>query len=167
MSNKPTLILLKHCPEHIPAIAKWHYQEWGTLFPEKSAADFASDLAATLNDAELPISWVLLLEQQVLGTASILLQDMQTNRDLSPWLANIYLAPAARGKGLGKWLVLQVMQQAQQLGLTKLYLFTEDKPEFYQQLGWQPLKQELYEGKQVTVMHWQLTGSHSIGRGNY
>ncbi|MDT9702904.1 GNAT family N-acetyltransferase, partial [Streptomyces sp. P17] len=67
---------------------------------------------------------MLLLEQQVVGTASILLQDMQTNRDLSPWLANIYLAPAARGKGLGKWLVLQVMQQAQQLGLTKLYLFT-------------------------------------------
>lgn len=155
MNPKPMLCLLKHCPEHIPSIAMWHFQEWGALFPEKSEADFASDLATTLNDSSLPLSWVLLLEQQVVGTASILLQDMQTNRDLSPWLANIYLAPAARGKGLGKWLVLQVMQQAQQLGLTKLYLFTVDKPEFYQQLGWQPLKQELYEGKLVTIMYWQ------------
>lgn len=155
MSHSPKLCLLKHYPEHIPEIAKWHYLEWGALFPQKSEADFASDLAATLNEAALPLSWVLLLEQQVVGTASILLQDMQTNRDLSPWLANIYLAPAARGKGLGKWLVQQVMLQAQQLGLTKLYLFTEDKPEFYQQLGWQPLKQELYEGKLVSIMHWQ------------
>lgn len=157
MNPKPMLCLLKHCPEHIPSIAKWHFQEWGALFPEKSEADFVSDLAATLNDAELPLSWVLLLDQQVVGTASILLHDMQTNRDLSPWLANIYLAPAARGKGLGKWLVSQVMLQVQQLGVTKLYLFTEDKPEFYQQLGWQPLKQELYEGKRVTIMHWQST----------
>ncbi|GGW52584.1 GNAT family N-acetyltransferase [Alishewanella tabrizica] len=154
MSNKPTLTLLKHYPEHIPEIAKWHFQEWGELFPEKSEADFASDLAATLNDGTVPLSWVLMLDEQVVGTASILLDDMQTNRDLSPWLANIYLAPAARGKGLGKWLVQQVMLQAQQLGLTKLYLFTEDKPEFYQQFGWQPLKQERYEGTLVTIMYW-------------
>lgn len=155
MTKNAKLMLLKAFPAQIAVIASWHYHEWGALFPEKSEADFASDLAATLNDAELPLSWVLLLDEQVVGTASILLQDMQTNLDLSPWLANIYLAPAARGKGLGKWLVKQVMTKAQQLGLTKLYLFTEDKPEFYQQLGWQPLKQELYEGKLVTIMHWQ------------
>ena len=155
MSNKPTLTLLKHCPEHIPEMAKWHYQEWGALFPEKSEADFVSDLVTTLNDAELPLSWVLLLDQQVVGTASILLHDMQTNRELSPWLANIYLAPSVRGKGLGKWLVQQVMAEADKLAIKQLYLFTEDQAAFYQRIGWQALKQELYQGKAVTIMRWK------------
>nr|WP_255365688.1 GNAT family N-acetyltransferase [Alishewanella sp. HH-ZS] len=102
----------------------------------------------------MPISWVVVYEHQVVGTASLLLHDMQTNRELSPWLANIYLAPSVRGKGLGKWLVQQVMTEARQLGLMQLYLFTEDQAAFYQRLGWQVLKQELYQGKAVTIMSW-------------
>lgn len=93
-------------------------------------------------------------EHQVVGTASLLLHDMQTNRELSPWLANIYLAPSVRGKGLGKWLVQQVMTEARQQGLMQLYLFTEDQAAFYQRLGWKTLKQEDYSGTMVTVMSW-------------
>jgi N-acetylglutamate synthase-like GNAT family acetyltransferase len=152
--NQTKLILLKQQPELIPMLAHWHYLEWGALFPEKTEADFAADLADSLNEQQLPISWVVVYEHQVVGTASLLLQDMQTNRELSPWLANIYLAPSVRGKGLGKWLVQQVMTEARQLGLTQLYLFTEDQAAFYQRLGWQVLKQELYEGKAVTIMSW-------------
>lgn len=152
--SSPDLILLKYLPELIPELAHWHYLEWGALFPEKTEADFAADLADSLNEQQLPISWVVVYEHQVVGTASLLLHDMQTNRELSPWLANIYLAPLVRGKGLGKWLVQQVMTEARQLGLTQLYLFTEDQAAFYQRLGWQVLKQELYQGKAVTIMSW-------------
>ena len=152
--NQAKLILLKQQPELIPMLAHWHYLEWGALFPEKNAADFAADLAASLNEQQLPISWVLMYNQQVVGTASLLVHDMQTNRELSPWLANIYLLPEARGKGLGKWLVQQVMAEAGKLGIKHLYLFTEDQAAFYQRLGWQVLKQELYQGKAVTIMSW-------------
>ena len=152
--NQAKLILLKQQPELLPMLAHWHYLEWGALFPEKTEADFAADLAASLNEQQLPISWVVVYEHQVVGTASLLLHDMQTNRELSPWLANIYLAPSVRGKGLGKWLVQQVMTEARQLGLTQLYLFTEDQAAFYQRLGWRNLKQEDYSGKTVTVMSW-------------
>lgn len=152
--NQAKLILLKQQPELIPMLAHWHYLEWGALFPEKTEADFAADLATSLNEQQLPISWVVVYEHQVVGTASLLLHDMQTNRELSPWLANIYLAPSVRGKGLGKWLVQQVMTEARQLGLTQLYLFTEDQAAFYQRLGWQVLKQELYQDKAVTIMSW-------------
>lgn len=156
--NQTKLILLKQQPELIPMLAHWHYLEWGALFPEKTEADFAADLADSLNEQQLPISWVVVYEHQVVGTASLLLHDMQTNRELSPWLANIYLAPSVRGKGLGKWLVQRVMTEARQLGLMQLYLFTEDQAAFYQRLGWQVLKQELYQGKAVTIMSWCCNG---------
>lgn len=152
--SKPDLILLKYLPELIPELAHWHYQEWGTLFPEKTEADFAAELEASLNEDVLPISWVVVFEHQVVGTASLLAHDMQTNRELSPWLANIFLAPAVRGKGLGKWLVQQVMSEAQRLGFSQLYLFTENQTAFYRHLGWQIFKTERYSGKPVTIMSW-------------
>ena len=75
----------------------------------------------------------MLLDEQgaAIGTASLLLSDMTTNQQLSPWLANIYIHPLQRGKGLGKQVVKQVMAEAHQRELRKLYLFTEDQQAFY------------------------------------
>ena len=150
------LINLRQRPAAIDLIAPWHFAEWGSLFPGRSLADFAAELALCLSEQHLPTTWLLLDDAgDVVGTGSLLLQDMTTNQELSPWLANIYLLPAARGQGLGKWLVQQLMLQAVQLEIPKLYLFTEDQQPFYQRLGWQLHHTEYYEGHWVSVMQWQ------------
>ncbi len=51
------------------------------------------------------------------------------------------------------------MQQAAQLQIQTLYLFTEDQQAFYQRLGWQFHHTELYEGHWVSVMQWQPNGA--------
>lgn len=151
------LLNLRERPDAIALIANWHFAEWHALFPERTLADFAAELTQCLSPELLPQSWLLVDEnQQICGTASLLLQDMTTNQHLSPWLANIYIAPAARGRGLGQWLVQAVMAQAKTLGLQQLYLFTEDQSAFYQKLGWQHHHKEQYEGHWVYVMQHQL-----------
>jgi N-acetylglutamate synthase-like GNAT family acetyltransferase len=109
-------------------------------------------LALCLSNDVLPQTWLLQdAAGEIVGTGSLLLQDMATNQQLSPWLANIYLVPAVRGQGLGRSLVQQIMQQAASLQIHTLYLFTEDQQAFYQRLGWQFHHSELYEGHWVSV----------------
>jgi N-acetylglutamate synthase-like GNAT family acetyltransferase len=151
------LINLKLQPQAIHQIAQWHFDEWHALFPERTLADFAAELTESMHSHTIPQTWLLLDEQQnVCGTGSLLLQDMNTNQHLSPWLANIFLLPECRGRGLGRALVQQLMQEASQLGVTVLYLFTEDQQSFYEKLGWQLHHRELYEGEWVSVMLWIL-----------
>lgn len=147
------LINLRKRPQAIPEIARWHFDEWHMLFPEKTLADFAAELAESLHGDDIPQTWLLLDEhQQVCGTGSLLLRDMNTNQELSPWLANIFLRPACRGQGLGRYLVQQLMLEARQREVPVLYLFTEDQQSFYEKLGWQLHHHELYQGQWVSVM---------------
>jgi GNAT superfamily N-acetyltransferase len=156
---------LKNHPQAIPEIAQWHFDEWHALFPERTLADFAAELAESLQSDDIPQTWLLLDEQQnVCGTGSLLLRDMNTNRELSPWLANIFLRPESRGQGLGRALVLQLMHEAKQRGVPVLYLFTEDRQLFYEKLGWDLHHRELYEGEWVSVMQCMLSPG-TIGHG--
>ena len=141
----------------VPTLAQWHFAEWHALFPHKSVEDFAADLRESLQTDQLPQSWVLLdAQDQPVGTASLLLSDMTTNQQLSPWLANIYIHPLQRGKGLGKKMVQHVMNEARQRGLKTIYLFTEDQQAFYQKLGWELHHREFYENHWVAVMQYQF-----------
>ncbi len=151
------LLNLLERPDLIPTIAQWHFTEWHALFPHKSIEDFAADLRESLQQDGLPQTWLLLDEQgEAAGTASLLLSDMTTNQDLSPWLANIYIHPLQRGKGLGKQVVLHVMNEARQRGLTTIYLFTEDQQAFYEKLGWELHHREFYENHWVAVMQYEF-----------
>lgn len=151
------LLNLLECADFIPTIASWHFDEWHALFPHKSVEDFAADLRESLQQDGLPQTWVLLDEQgEAIGTASLLLSDMTTNQQLSPWLANIYIHPLQRGKGLGKQVVKHVMAEAHQRELRKLYLFTEDQQAFYEKLGWELHHREFYENHWVAVMQYDF-----------
>lgn len=150
-------INLKQHPDVIPLISQWHYAEWHSLFPQKTLADFAAELTESLHSDSIPQTWLLMDAQyNVCGTGSLLLQDMNTNHQLSPWLANIYLRPEHRGQGLGRYLVQQLMHEAVMQGVSVLYLFTEDQQSFYQKLGWQLHHREFYEGEWVSVMQYIL-----------
>jgi len=144
-------------PHLTEEIARWHYNEWHSLYPESSFQEFVQDLEQCLSEESVPATWVLLDSGEVIGSASVLKQDMTTNLHLSPWLANVYISPEHRGKGLGSILIEQVMKQVQQTDIETLYLFTEDQACFYKRLGWRLLKQEQYSGAEVSVMAVKLS----------
>jgi len=139
-------------PHLTEEIALWHYNEWHSLYPESSFQEFVQDIEQCLNQEAVPATWVLLDSGKVVGSASVLKQDMTTNQHLSPWLANVYISSEYRGKGLGSLLIEEVMKQVQQTGIETLDLFTEDQACVYKRLGWQLLKQESYSGAEVSIM---------------
>jgi N-acetylglutamate synthase-like GNAT family acetyltransferase len=89
---------------------------------------------------------------QPAGFASLLEHDMETRMELSPWLASVLVAAAYRGQGIGSALSERVVEEARNLGVSELYLFTFDREDFYARMGWVLREQTKYLGGQVSVM---------------
>jgi GNAT superfamily N-acetyltransferase len=144
--------LTKH-REVIPTLAMWVYGEWGHWM---GADATPQTLVAAYEErtirGRIPETFVAVEDGEPVGTASLVVHDMAARRDLSPWLAAVYVAPEFRNRGIGSTLVRAVMDEAKALGVEELYLFTPDRMRFYGRLGWQDLEHREYHGTDVTVM---------------
>ncbi|MCX2534749.1 GNAT family N-acetyltransferase [Plesiomonas shigelloides] len=141
-------------PHLIDHIARWHFDEWHSLYPERTLDDFAADLRESLGEHAVPSTWLIFHQGELSGTAAVLQHDMETNRELTPWLANVYIKQDKRGLGLGRKVVHHVMSAHGKQSDEPLFLFTEDQQAFYQSMGWQEIKQECYANKPVSVMQF-------------
>ncbi|MFN2129375.1 MAG: GNAT family N-acetyltransferase [Anaerolineae bacterium] len=142
-------------PEHIPVLAQWHYAQWAYLDVGVSAAQRAAVLRKHGRDT-VPMTLVALSGDTLLGSASLIQHDMDTRMDLSPWLASVYVDPPYRERGIGSALVEAIVDRAERLGFSALYLFTPDRAPFYERLGWHILEHTIYRGYAQTVMALSL-----------
>jgi GNAT superfamily N-acetyltransferase len=55
------------------------------------------------------------------------------------WLCDVYVAPGARGLGLGTWLARTAVAHLRELGVRRLVLATRDAHTVYEQAGFVPL----------------------------
>ena len=152
-------IKIEHLGEHrsaIPEIVGWLHTEWGHLMPDVSLSKLASIYKNRLTPHQIPETFVALLDDEIVGTASIVDHDMSIRMDLSPWLAAVYVEAECRGAGVGSQLVQALMDEVAFLGLKRFYLFTPNRASFYARLGWQKLEETDYRGEQVTVMAYEI-----------
>lgn len=143
-------------PERLVQLAEWHHNEWGYLNPGKSVQERIEKMRVHLQDDAVPATYVALSGDTLLGSAALVHSDMDSNPQLGPWLASVFVAPAFRRQGVGAALVEHVVAQAKDSGISVLYLFTPNQAQFYQGLGWQIFSCEIYRGTQVTVMEYNL-----------
>lgn len=155
-AGKPVKILnLKDAPEYCDALAQWHYTEWAPLYPEENLEVFRADMQSCLGDGIVPSTYIA-IERTLVGSVSIIARDLATRPELTPWLANVFVAPAHRGQGIAAALIKHAMTAARAAGLRTLYLFTPGTESFYRKLGWSLLSREQYQGHEVAVMEARL-----------
>jgi N-acetylglutamate synthase-like GNAT family acetyltransferase len=104
----------------------------------------------------IPKTFVALENDQIVGTASLVEDDMPTRPELTPWLAAVYVLPEFRHRGIGLALVKAAMREAEALGVERLYLFTPDRVRFYNRLGWKVIEHTEYRGQNVTIMSYEV-----------
>lgn len=151
--NFPTSIeLLADYPHWIPEIARWHWEEWGHYDPTGSLAAWTEGLARRTGRDTIPLTLVAVQNDEPVASASLVVHDMDTRKDLSPWLAGVYVLPARRSQGIGARLVRAAMARAQSLGISTLYLYTRSAVGLYSKQSWQPLETCFYQGRQVVIM---------------
>jgi GNAT superfamily N-acetyltransferase len=139
-------------PEFIPELADLHFAEWSYLNPGETLEDKAEYLRRNSGLIGVP-SFVIAVEgAELIGSASLIEQDMDNRPDLTPWLADVYIKPKFRGQGIATSLVQRIEAVAKSAGITKLFLYTPDAASLYRRLGWATVEECKYKGVEVVLM---------------
>lgn len=139
---------------HAAEIADWLHAEWWAEDGWSREATEAWLRAAT--GPAMPICYIAEVEGAPVGTATLDIDDLATRMDLTPWLANLLVPPAWRGRGIGAELVRHVEQAAAALGHARLWLFTPSAEGFYAARGWARVGTEPWRGRAVALMTREL-----------
>jgi GNAT superfamily N-acetyltransferase len=154
--------LLADHPLLVRVISGWHFDEWSDRYPGTTRAAWTWELAGRCERDRIPVTFVAMVDSEPIGSASLVVCDMDTRPELSPWLAAVYVLPAFRRRGIATALVTHALTQARQLGVGQLYLWTDTAASLYSQLGRCPLGEESYKGKRVLVMVHDLFPSEKL-----
>ena len=146
---------LCEAPSFVPALAKAHAREWGHLYAnwnqETALADFRLERAGS----DLPTTWVAHHPSGILlGSVSLVLDDLPGHPGLNPWLASLFVFPKFRKQGLGKVLVGQALDFLCQQKYPHIYLFTEGQVPFFSKFGFSVHGPAQANGHPVTIMKW-------------
>ncbi len=144
-------------PQLIETVARWHFDEWGALSPGATLEAWTEQIRETATPSGMPATFLALDDDALLGTDSLVANDMETRPDLTPWLAGVFVRPESRGTGVGAALVTRAVAEAAALGVARLYLYTHAARGFYERLGWRAIDSAFYEGQDVTIMQIEPT----------
>ena len=140
----------------LPELAKLQFDEWKHFSPGKTLEDRVLRLRNVAQSNDVPFMVVAVDNGQLVGSAALALEDMQTRKDLSPWLASVFVKPGHRKNGIATALVRHIEEQAAKRGIEKLYLYTEHARGLYLKLGWSDIEQCEYQGVNVAIMFKQF-----------
>ena len=132
----------------ISTLAAWHNGMW----PHGSIEYRKMHLGSQVGSRGIPSTFVAMSGKTLLGSASLVPQDLQVRQELSPWMATVFVAPEYRKSGAGSALVSRVVREADRLNMAPIYLFTPDKEKFYAALGWSVIERIFYRGEQQSIM---------------
>lgn len=139
--------------ECLSTIARWHFDQWGSLTGADTFESYVRVLEQSAASTSLPSILLALDGSEPIGSASLLRCDMTIRPDLTPWLAQLFVAAAHRRRGVGAALVEAVARRAAHCGFRRLYLYTSgDLPRYYERLGWVARERVEYLGRERVVM---------------
>ncbi len=138
--------------EHIPRLAEWLHAQWGYLHENDSVERRAARLESRATRGGVPVTFVAVDAETLLGSASLVVDDLETRPELTPWLASVYVAPEHRGRGVASALVRRVVEEAKGSGIDRLYLWTTDQERLYARLGWSPVERMRFQDEDIVVM---------------
>lgn len=148
-------------PDLAPLVARWRVE---AFFAGPGGYTVAEMTRLILAPGRGPEETFVLFEGgRPVGTAGLVRQDLDARRDLSPWLAGVFVVPGARGRGHAASLVRQVEAHAAGAGVGVLWLYTAKggagAGALYRRLGWEHAGVERDDGVEVSLMRRRLGGA--------
>lgn len=107
---------------------------------------------ASLADAVMPKTFVLMVDGEPAGTASLVAHDLDERPDLTPWLAGVVVPAAFRGRGHVGQLIRAVEDAASAAGYGTLWLYTNSADRVYARAGWEPAGTVERNGEPFSLM---------------
>lgn len=144
-------------PQHASKVTEWLWQAFGgDTLPQ---AFFASIVEHSQTAGALPVTFIAVENETLLGTVGLWRCDLISRQDLYPWMAALYVAPEARGKGLAGKLQQHVIEYARTPGYCELFLYSACRG-FYERFGWQYIGEGMdYPATAVSLYRYDLSPS--------
>ena len=116
-------------------ICDWYYN-WLGIKNNESIEEIKFTFEHSLCKNKLPQTFVALIDGEPAGMYQLSMSDDLNSRpDLYPWLINVYVDEKFRGRNVARELMNTVKENAKELGLTELYLYTKHIG-LYEKFGW-------------------------------
>jgi len=135
-------------PDLVPQVVDWLREEFWHAGSPSREQQIAAMLAQPDQSEE---TFVLVVDNVPVGTASLVNHDLSSRPDLTPWLASVLVLPPFRGKGYSAALVRRV-EEAAILSTTTLWLYTWSAEPVYAKLGWQRVGPSRDEARGIDVV---------------
>ena len=127
-----TVVNVRKKPEYREKAIAYFQSKWANENSMMVYKDSISRSIAAKNP--LPIWYLLLDEEEIIGCAGLITNDFISCVDLWPWLCALYIEETHRRQGLGGLLISQTKQDTAGAGFEKLYLCT-DHIGYYEKYG--------------------------------
>jgi GNAT superfamily N-acetyltransferase len=134
---------LRERPEFTETVADRVWRAWwrGKGYPLEY---IEGRVAENLNGTAVPFAVVAHEDGLFLGTASVILSDLDERPEYTPWVAAVWVDPEHRRRGVGAALVRKAAQGALESGTDLVYLCAlPERRDFYERLGWQRLEENV------------------------
>lgn len=142
-------------PDLATVVASWLWQE----FWHRDGHSYDDTLQAVIKSATsypMPRTFIALADGLPVGTASLAEHDLDSRRDLSPWLAGVFVDPAARGRGYSTPLIEAVIQECRRLFHPVVWLYTQTAESLYAKLGWLTAERFEHRNRPYALMRLKL-----------
>ena len=153
------ILHLNKRPQYIEVIAKWLFDEWGYQRPGSNLETAILGIEEKSQGDDIPSIFVAEIDGKAVGTVSIVRHDMDIRKELSPWVASLYVHKDLRHNKIGRKLIHFIEDFAKDIDIEKIYLFTPNKQEMYTKLGWRAIEDLEYLSEDVTIMSKDLIES--------
>ena len=109
--------------------------EWGSKKSKEEMEKYTSDKEKRILRGDKVISILGLVRENVLlGFISLFRYEDESNKELTPWYATMYVKNEYRGNGYSKILNNEILKEAKRLGYKKVYLKT-NLINYYEKFG--------------------------------
>jgi len=125
------IISIRENPDFLEKAVDYFSSKWGV--PRNNYQDCISNSISTKNP--LPRWYLMLRDDEIIGSYGLITNDFISRQDLWPWLAALYVEKNERGKGLGAFLLEHGRKEAKELGFFTVYLCT-DHIGYYEKYDW-------------------------------
>lgn len=123
-------------PHWAETLARWHSDAFGAWLGGWTWPEALAELRAHDSPEGTPCTWVALVQNELAGSISLLLEDPPAPAGQGPWLASFFVTPAWRGLGVGGRLHDHCLREAALRGYRQVHLWTPDSVAYYQKRGW-------------------------------
>ena len=131
---------LTECPLQAPAARDLIESTWPEHYGAAGPGDAASAIAARMRSTGLPIGFVALHGDRLVGTVAL----ERTSHGALPteplWMTGLAVEPSERRKGVGRALIRCVMEHATSSHAAAVWCATQDAAGIVERIGWQPLR---------------------------